>query len=105
MVAPAFCPCGGLFMSIGSLGAAAGLGQDLMSFLSRISSTGATSAASAPADEFGGCSSSSAPPASDAGTGPSKAQLSADILSLLMKLQQQTGTAAASTNTSTSIST
>ena len=97
-------------MSIGSLGAAVGLGQDLMSFLSRISSTGATSAASAPADEFGGCSDTSAPPASGAstaGTGPSKAQLSADILSLLVKLQQQAGTASAtaSTNTSTSIST
>lgn len=94
-------------MSIGSLGSAMGLGQDLMSMLSRINSTGATSAASAPADEFGGCSSSSASTATDAnttGTGSAKAQLSGEILALLVKLQQQTGNGSAATS-STSIST
>ena len=92
-------------MSIGSLGAAMGLGQSLFGLLSRINSPGATSAASAPADEFGGCSNTSAPPASGANTtatGPSKAQVSSEILALLVKLQQQTGSSAASTSTSIS---
>jgi Ca2+-binding EF-hand superfamily protein len=93
-------------MSIGSLGSAMGLGQDLMSLLSRINSTGATGAASAPADEFGGCSNTSAPPASGANntTGTSKAQLSGEILALLVKLQQQTSSGTAGANASTSIS-
>ncbi len=91
-------------MSIGSLGASA-----ISALLSQLTSTQATtSATSAPADEFGGCSTASPPQQGGSGnalTGSTKASLSDEILALLTQLQQQAGAISPTTGSSTSLST